>query len=51
MKVHSVSRDDRHALVDRLKAMPLTITGTMGMDWAVVSDGGVDLDEVNIKTM
>lgn len=51
MKVHSVSKDSRNALVDRLKAMPLTITGTMGMDWAVISDGGVDLTEVDTKTM
>jgi predicted Rossmann fold flavoprotein len=51
MKVHSVDKDARHALVDRLKAMPLTITGTMGMDWAVISDGGVDLTEVDMKTM
>ncbi len=50
-KVHSVSREDRQALVDRLKAMPLTITGTMGMDWAVISDGGVDLTEVDTRTM
>jgi len=50
-KVHSVSREARHALVDTLKAMPLTITGTMGMDWAVISDGGVDLSEVDTKTM
>lgn len=50
-KVHSVSREERHDLVDRLKAMPLTITGTMGLDWAVISDGGVDLAEVDTKTM
>lgn len=50
-KVHSVSREDRHLLVDRLKAMPLTITGTMGLDWAVISDGGVDLTEVDTRTM
>jgi len=51
MKVHSVSKEDRHKLVDHLKAMPLTIVGTMGMDWAVISDGGVDLREVDMKTM
>jgi len=50
-KVHSVGRDERNDLVDRLKAMPLTITGTMGMNRAVVSDGGVDLTEVDTKTM
>jgi len=50
-KIHSVSRAERHDLADRLKAMPLTITGTMGLDWAVISDGGVDLTEVDTKTM
>lgn len=50
-KVHSVSREERHDLVDRVKAMPLTVTGTMGMDWAVISDGGVELSEVETRTM
>lgn len=50
-KVHSVTKEERHDLVDRLKAMPLTITDTMGLDWAVISDGGVDLTEVDTKTM
>jgi len=51
MKVHSVGKEERLELVGRLKAMPFTITGTMGMDWAVISDGGVDLTEVDTKTM
>lgn len=50
-KVHSVSKEERNKLADLLKAMPLTITGTMGYDWAVISDGGVDLTEVDTKTM
>lgn len=50
-KVHSVTKEERNALVDLLKAMPLTITDTMGYDWAVVSDGGIDLSEVDTKTM
>jgi predicted Rossmann fold flavoprotein len=50
-KVHSVGKSERHALADILKAIPLTVTGTMGYDWAVVSDGGVDLTEVDTKTM
>lgn len=50
-KVHSISKEERNNLADLLKAMPLTITGTMGLDWAVVSDGGVDLHEVDMKTM
>lgn len=50
-KVHSISREERHALVDIMKSLPLTITGTMGYEWAVVSDGGIDLHDVDTKTM
>jgi hypothetical protein len=50
-RVHSVSKDERHALVNLLKAMPLIINGTMGYQWAVVSDGGVELSEIDTKTM
>lgn len=51
MRVNSVGKDERYDLVDRLKAMPMTVVGTMGLDWAVISDGGVDLKEVDTKTM
>jgi predicted Rossmann fold flavoprotein len=50
-KVHSVSKADRQHIADLTKALPLTITGTKGLDWAVISDGGVDLSEVDTKTM
>jgi predicted Rossmann fold flavoprotein len=50
-KVHSVTKEDRTRLADIMKAMPLTVTGTMGYDWAIVSDGGVDLEEIDMKTM
>ncbi len=50
-KVHSVSREDRRKIVDLLKALPLTITGLMGFDRAVVSDGGVILEEIDMRTM
>ncbi len=50
-KVHSVTKEERYALVDMLKAMPMVITDTMGYEYAVVSDGGVDLAEIDTKTM
>jgi len=50
-KVHSVSKEERFALVDLLKGLPLVVHDTMGYDWAVVSDGGVELTEVDTKTM
>jgi predicted Rossmann fold flavoprotein len=50
-KTHSVSRETRYALVERMKALSLIVTGTKGLDWAIVSDGGVDLREIDTRTM
>lgn len=50
-KVHSVSREDRKHMGQRLKALELTITGLLGFGRAVVSDGGVVLDEIDTRTM
>lgn len=51
IKVHSITKENRKALVNLLKGLPLTISGLMGFDRAVVADGGVDLNEVDMKTM
>lgn len=51
VKVHSLARDDRKKLVNLVKGVPLTITHLMGFDRAVVADGGVDLREIDMKTM
>ncbi|MBI3634028.1 MAG: aminoacetone oxidase family FAD-binding enzyme [Candidatus Yonathbacteria bacterium] len=50
-KTHSVTKEQRKQIVHLLKALPLTVTGLMGFDRAVVSDGGVDLKEIDTKTM
>ncbi len=50
-KVHSITKEERRVIVDLLKALPLTITGLMGFDRAVVSDGGVVLEEIDMRTM
>ena len=50
-KVHSVIKEDRRKMVDLLKGLPVTISGLMGFDRAVVADGGVSLTEVDMKTM
>ncbi len=50
-KTHSVTKENRKQIVHLLKALPLTVTGLMGFDRAVVSDGGVDLKEIDTKTM
>lgn len=48
---HSVRHEDRIKLVALLKAIPLNVKGLLGADKAVVSSGGVALEEVNFKTM
>jgi predicted Rossmann fold flavoprotein len=50
-KVHSVTREERRRLLDVTKALPLTITGLMGFEKAVVADGGVALEELDMRTM
>ena len=50
-KVHSISKDTRKHIMATLKALPLSITGLMGFERAVVADGGVDLAEIDTKTM
>lgn len=48
---NSVSREQRKALVQLLKALPLHVSRLLGLDKAVITSGGVDLKEVNFKTM
>ncbi len=50
-KVHSITKEERKKIVHLLKALPLTIEGLMGFDRAVVADGGVPLEEIDMKTM
>jgi len=50
-KVHSITKAERKEIVRILKALPLTITGLMGFDRAVVADGGVALTEIDMRTM
>ncbi|MES2224566.1 MAG: NAD(P)/FAD-dependent oxidoreductase [Patescibacteria group bacterium] len=50
-KVHSITKEQRKLLVDTLKALPMTISGLMGFDRAVVADGGIPLTEMDMKTM
>jgi predicted Rossmann fold flavoprotein len=50
-KVNLITKEERKKIVHLLKALPLTITGLMGFDRAVIADGGVVLDEVDMRTM
>ncbi|MEK7498401.1 MAG: aminoacetone oxidase family FAD-binding enzyme, partial [Patescibacteria group bacterium] len=48
---HSVSTEARKKLVALMKAVPLHVSHLLGADKAIVSSGGVALEEVNFKTM
>lgn len=50
-KVHSLTKENRKKIGNLLKSLPLDIIGLMGFDRAVVADGGVDLKEIDTKTM
>jgi len=50
-KVHSVSKKTRKQMVQLFKKLTITVKGLMGYDMAIISDGGVVLEEVDTKTM
>ena len=48
---NSVTKAQRVRLIALLKAIPLEVKGLLGKDKAVVSSGGVALEEIDFKTM
>lgn len=48
---HRVTREERLQFVKLLKNMPMTATGLLGTEKAIVTSGGVTLSEVDFKTM
>ncbi len=46
-----LSRDERRRLIATIKTLSLPITGTLGMEKAEVTSGGVRLDEIDAKTL
>lgn len=48
---HQITREERSRLRQLLKGLPLTITKTLPIAAAIVTAGGVDVREVNPRTM
>lgn len=48
---NSVTKEERSILTKLIKAIPLKVKSLLGADKAIVSAGGVKIDEVNFKTM
>lgn len=49
--VYRLHKEQRHALVQMLKSLQLTVSGLLGEDKAIVTSGGVSLNEVDFRTM
>ena len=50
-RLHQITGDERRRLGRWLKAVPFTLTGTRDWNEAIITQGGVALNEVNPKTM
>ena len=48
---NSITREERMRLIEIIKALSMQVSGLLGADKAIVSSGGVDLTEVDFKTM
>ncbi len=50
-KVNSVTKEERRVLVETLKSLEYNITGCRGFDEAIITQGGVNVKEVDPSTM
>lgn len=50
-KVNSITKEERATLLKLLKGLKLTVTGTAGYNEAIVTAGGIDVDEIDPSTM
>jgi len=50
-KGHSITKEERRSLRMILKEFPLTVTGLLGFGKAIITTGGINLKEVDPRTM
>ena len=50
-KVNTVTREERHTLVELLKCLRITLSGFRPINEAIITKGGVNTKEINPKTM
>jgi len=50
-KVNQITRDQRYLIISLLKALPLTIIGSLPIEEAMVTNGGISIKEINPQTM
>lgn len=50
-EINEVTREERFGLIDKFKKFELNVSGLLGFDKAIISSGGLDLTEIDFKTM
>ena len=50
-EANAITKEERKALVKKMKDLTFPITGTLGFEKALIADGGVALTEVNFTNM
>lgn len=50
-KVHEITKEERREFAALIQHLPLTVTGTRGYEEAVITRGGIKVQEVNPSTM
>jgi len=50
-KIHEITKQERERFVSVIKHMELTVTGLRGYDEAIITKGGVAVNEINPSTM
>jgi predicted Rossmann fold flavoprotein len=51
LKASEVNKQTRKLIVDNIKALPLKVDKLMGFEKAVVADGGINLKDIDTRTM
>lgn len=51
LQANSFTKQDRRALVELLKAFPLTVLGKRPVEEAIITSGGIKVSEIDPKTM
>ena len=50
-KCNEITKEERKALLDHTKRLPISISGTRDYDEAIITHGGVSVKDINPKTM
>lgn len=51
LKTNQITQDQRRMIIDALKAFPITIVGSLPLEEAMVTGGGISAKEINPRTM